>query len=120
MARANDNFNLWGYHPPFQIDCNFGYAAGVGEMLAQSQTGVIEFLPALPKAWPAGAVTGLRARGGYEVDIEWNEGRLTRATIHNVSGPDGGCALSYRGATLKIPVPRGESRVFTGRENPEP
>ncbi len=108
--------NLWGYHPPFQIDCNFGYAAGVGEMLLQSHTGVVEFLPALPKNWSTGSVKGLRARGGYEVDVEWKDGKLTRATIRNVSGPDGECTVGCDGITTRIAVPRGESRVFTGRE----
>jgi alpha-L-fucosidase 2 len=106
--------NLWGYHPPFQIDCNFGYAAGVCEMLVQSQTGVIELLPALPKAWPTGSVQGLRARGGYEVDIEWKNARLIRSVIRNVSGGNGECAVSYGGVTTKLTVPKGESRVFTG------
>jgi alpha-L-fucosidase 2 len=106
--------NLWGYHPPFQIDCNFGYAAGVCEMLVQSQTGVIELLPALPKAWPTGSVHGLRARGGYEVDIEWKEGKLTRSVIRNVSGTAGECAVSYGGVTTKLTLSKDESRVFTG------
>jgi len=108
--------NLWGYHPPFQIDCNFGYAAGVCEMLVQSHTGVIEFLPALPKALPTGSVKGLRTRGGYEVDIEWQDGKLTRSVIRNVSGADGECAVRYGGVTNKIAVPKGESRVFTAQE----
>jgi alpha-L-fucosidase 2 len=104
--------NMFDAHPPFQINGNFGGTSGIGEMLLQSCAGEIELLPALPKSWPNGSVKGFRARGGFELDVQWKDSKLVNVTVRSLAG--GSCRLRYGAFTRDLNLAKGQSTQWDG------
>lgn len=117
--------NLFDAHPPFQIDGNFGATSGIVEMLVQNHRRastrpgapyVIDLLPALPGAWKTGRVEGLRARGGFQVDLAWRDGALDSATVRSLAGQP--CRVRYHGQTVDLPLQSGQSATLDAQLRP--
>jgi alpha-L-fucosidase 2 len=107
--------NLFDEHPPFQIDGNFGYTAGVSEALLQSHEGFLRILPALPGTWRNGSVKGLMARGAIRVDLQWENGRLKKLGLHSASAQS--CVLNYSGRQVSVNLPAGRTIFLDGTLN---
>ncbi len=113
LSPARTYPNMFDAHPPFQIDGNFGGTAAIAEMLLQSHAGTIDLLPALPKAWPSGKVTGLRARGGFEIDLDWEGGTLRLATVRSTWGTT--ARLRSRAGERTVTMKPGEVVSWDGK-----
>ncbi len=107
--------NLFDAHPPFQIDGNFGAPAGIIELLIQSHLSAIDILPALPSALPEGDLSGVRARGGFELSFSWENGKLKKLEVLSLAGEP--CNLRYQDKSLEFQTKPGESYSFDGELN---
>jgi alpha-L-fucosidase 2 len=112
LLRKSTHPNLFDNHPPFQIDGNYGGCAGIAEMLLQSHVSEIHLLPALPKGWSNGKVTGLRARGGFEVDVEWADGKLVQAVIKSKLGNK--CKVRYDKKIIELETSKDKRYILNG------
>ena len=110
VLKKSTSLNLFGQHPPFQMDANFGTTAGIAEMLIQSHAGILHLLPALPRNWSTGKANGLKARGNFIVDMEWENGIITKAKIYSMDGGD--LKIVYGSKTKIISLKKGESKVI--------
>lgn len=95
--------NLFDAHPPFQIDGNFGGAAGIIEMIVQSRDGSIGLLPVLPTAWPSGSIRGVRARGGISIDMDWHDFKPTRVELNSIVPVN--CVVSWTDKSWPVHLP---------------
>ncbi|WP_316800598.1 glycosyl hydrolase family 95 catalytic domain-containing protein [Pedobacter frigidisoli] len=109
---AGSYVNLFDAHPPFQIDGNFGGAAGIAEMLVQSHQGYLDILAALPTDIPDGKISGLRARGGFELELNWDKGRLTSLVVKSTAG--GMCVVKYQDKKIEFNTKAGERYQLNG------
>ena len=102
--------NLFDAHPPFQIDGNFGGTAGICEMLMQCDGETMHLLPALPKEWPAGEIKGIKARGNYEINLVWNNGKVSKASITSKNA--GNLTVKYNGKQKALNFKAGETKLI--------
>jgi alpha-L-fucosidase 2 len=109
---AGSYHNLFDAHPPFQIDGNFGGAAGIGEMLLQSHTKYIDLLPALPSALAGGQIKGICARGGFRLNIKWKDGKLESADLFSLAGKD--CLMRYNDKIISFKTEKGKTYKLNG------
>jgi alpha-L-fucosidase 2 len=111
-SRGGSYPDLFDAHPPFQIDGNFGGATGIANMLVQTETGIIQLLPALPDALPAGNVKGICARGGFVLNFQWDKGKLKQVQVISKAGKK--CTLTYRDKKISFNTSKGITYHLNG------